>query len=74
MARRRLSPFPGPDVPRAEHSPEAPVLETKALTPGFSAGRSFSPSAPIARVAAEAASAPDQSRRTPSHSTVAQAT
>ena len=57
MARRRLSPFPGPDVPRAAHSPEAPGLVTKALTPGFSAGRSFSPSAPIARVAAEAASA-----------------
>lgn len=67
MARRRLSPFPGPDVPRAEHFPAAPGLETKALTPGFapafsvpasSPTPSFSPTpAPIARVAAEAAGA-----------------
>lgn len=54
MARRRLSPLLGADVPRAEHFDKlrdgASLLETKAFVPGFIP-------APIARVAAEAAGA-----------------
>jgi hypothetical protein len=51
MARRRLTPLPGPDggagvdVPRAEHYPRSDLLTR------------LSPTAPIARVAAEAAGA-----------------